>query len=194
MLRFIYQHDYDDSVPAPRCLFGIRHNTGANKSPLSDLIEHPPQDPDRLFWNGEALIVNTKMCIIAEKLSIGLTKHAAEKYEEAAGELWRTLNSVRSIELFFSFELDDKSRWPMRCAIVDIIVRNSPVLLREKKIRQLLTLHGDLATEVLSLTVNGGRLVVTQQQGKFAFWRHSGGRECKWFIEKSLEFQKQHTK
>lgn len=160
MLRFIYQHDYDDereiNDPGPRCAFGIRDNTGVRNDPPPDLIELPPQEPGRPFWNGEALIINTKVFVIAEKLNLrALMEHAAEKYEEAAGELWRTLSFVRSMELLYSSKLHEINRWSMRRVIVNVIVKNAAVLLRRETFRELLTLHGDMATQVLSITVNG---------------------------------------
>ena len=133
----------------------FRSEAGSEQDPLPDLIELPPQEHDRPFWNGEALIVNIKVFIIAVDLNLRtLRVHAAKKYEEAVGELWRTLSFVRSIELFYGSESCERNQWPIRNTMVAVIAKNATVLLRRKTFRRLLTIRGDLATDVLSLTVN----------------------------------------
>lgn len=153
MLRFIYQSKYDDE----REIYNPRPDlkTEAGQAPLPDLIEIPPQEPGRPFWNGEALMVNLKVFIVAVELQLWtLQKHAAKKYEETPGELWRTLDFVRSTELFYSSKLGQQLMWPIHNAMVEVIAKNAQVLLTRKTFQKILKLHGDLTIAVLSWAVN----------------------------------------
>ncbi|KFY87362.1 hypothetical protein V500_07007 [Pseudogymnoascus sp. VKM F-4518 (FW-2643)] len=141
MLRFIYQEDYDDE-----------HET----VPLPDSIKHAPQKPGRPLPNGEALLVNIKVLIIAEKFGLDdLMDLAVEKHDGAAQELWDTPSFEKSITLLYDSKMDEVGSLAFRRATADAIANNAAALLERATFREVLNRYGDLATEVLSVVTTG---------------------------------------
>lgn len=141
MLRFIYQEGYDDE---------------RETVPLPDFNKHAPQKPGRPLPNGEALFVNIKVLIIAEKFGLNdLMNLAVEKHKEAVYELWNTPSFERSITLLYDSKMDEVSSRKLLRATVNIISSNATALLERKTFRDVLNLHGELATEALSMIMTG---------------------------------------
>ncbi|KFY01211.1 hypothetical protein O988_02862 [Pseudogymnoascus sp. VKM F-3808] len=141
LLRYIYQDDYDDereTIPPP------------SKS------EHPRQKPGKPLPNGEALMINIKVLLIAEKFDLdGLMKLAVEKHEEAVQMLWDTPSFGRSILLLYDSEMNEVLGRELRNATINAIANNAAELLKNKAFRGILIRCGELATEVLSIVVTG---------------------------------------
>lgn len=141
MLRFIYQGDYDD---------------GRDIVLFRDPIEHAPQSPGRPRPNGEALIVNIKVVIIAGKFGMnGLMDLAVWKHEVATYEMWDTPSFEKSIPLLYDSEMDEFRGQELRRATVNATANNAPVLLENKEFQLVLSRYGELATEVLLIVVKG---------------------------------------
>ncbi|KFY58479.1 hypothetical protein V496_06113 [Pseudogymnoascus sp. VKM F-4515 (FW-2607)] len=137
MLRFIYQKDYDD---------------GRGTVPLSESFA--PGRHDRPIPSRGALITNINMFIIAKKFGLNvLMNFVLGKHEEALEELWDTPSFERSITLLYDSNMDEVCKRELRRATINIIARNAAVLLKNKTFRAILNRYGELATEVLSITV-----------------------------------------
>lgn len=155
MLRFIYQGDYDDEHKSDHA--GPNLQTEAGEIQFIDFIENRVQEPSWLFQNGEALVVNIKVFIIAGDHNMeALMDHATRKYKEAAEELWNTSGFARSIILFYNFGTDRFYRSPIRRAMSSVIARNAAVLVRNELFQEILYDNGELATEVLLIILDGG--------------------------------------
>jgi hypothetical protein len=141
LLRYIYQDDYDDereTIPPP------------SKS------ENPRQKPGKPLPNGEALMINIKVLLIAEKFVLdGLMKLAVEKHEEAVQMLWDTPSFGRSILLLYDSDMNEVLSRELRNATINAIANNAAELLKNKAFRGILIRCGELATEVLSIAVTG---------------------------------------
>ncbi|OBT66403.1 hypothetical protein VE03_04879 [Pseudogymnoascus sp. 23342-1-I1] len=137
MLRFIYQKDYDDE-------------RGIVPARLSIIIAL--QEPAQPIPNGEALIINIKVLIIAEDFGLNdLMNLAMEKYTEAIYELWDTPSFEGSIVLLYNSGIDKVRSRKLLRVTANIIAGNVAMLLERKSFRDVLNLYGKLATEVLSM-------------------------------------------
>lgn len=141
MLRFIYQEDYDDergTIPFPNFLMMTKQN------------------PVQAISNGEAVIINIKVLIIAEELGLNdLVDLAIEKHGEVAYELWDAPSFERSIILLYNSKMNAAGNQKLRRVTANIISINVTVLLEKKTFRDVLNLYGELATEVLSKIATG---------------------------------------
>ncbi|KFY36604.1 hypothetical protein V495_07740 [Pseudogymnoascus sp. VKM F-4514 (FW-929)] len=141
LLRYIYQDDYDDERETV--------------SPPSKSV-HPRQNPGKPLPNGEALMINIKVLLIAEKFGLdGLMKLAVEKHEEAVQMLWDTPSFGRSILLLYDSEMNEILGRELRNATINAIANNVAELLKNKAFRGILIRCGELATEVLSIALTG---------------------------------------